>query len=81
MKVSYERVSTAGQSLLRQDVMMEQYGIEKVFTEKISGKNMDRPELKRMLDFVREGDTLVIESISRLARSTRDFLEILDQLE
>ena len=81
MKVSYERVSTPGQSLLRQDVMMEQYGIEKVFTEKISGKNMDRPELKRMLDFVREGDTLVIESISRLARSTRDFLEILDQLE
>jgi len=42
---------------------------------------MDRPELKRMLDFVREGDTVVIESISRLARSTRDFLNILDELE
>ena len=81
MKVSYERVSTSSQSLLRQDVMMQQYGIEKVYTEKISGQNMDRPELKRMLDFVREGDTVIVESISRLARSTRDFLNILDQLE
>ena len=81
MKVSYERVSTSDQSLLRQDIMMEQYGIEKFFTEKISGKNMERPELKRMLEFLREGDILVIESISRLARSTRDFLEILEQLE
>lgn len=74
MKVSYERVSSTGQSTLRQDVMMQEHGVEKIFTEKISGKSMDRPELKRMLDFVREGDTLVIESISRLARSTRDFL-------
>ena len=81
MKVSYERVSTSGQSLLRQDMMMQQLGIEKVFTEKISGKSMDRPELKRMLEFVREGYTLIVESISRLARSTRDFLNILDQLE
>lgn len=63
MKVSYERVSTSDQSLLRQDIMMEQYGIEKFFTEKISGKNMERPELKRMLEFLREGDILVIESI------------------
>ena len=43
MNVSYERVSTASQSLLRQDVMMEQYGVEKIFTEKVSGKNKDRP--------------------------------------
>ena len=81
MKISYERVSTTDQSLLRQDVMMEQQGVEKFFTEKISGKNMERPELKRMLEFVREGDTLIVESISRLARSTKDFLEILEQLE
>lgn len=81
MKVAYERVSTVGQSTLRQEALMQDHGIEKVFSEKISGKNMDRPELKKMLDFVREGDTVVIESISRLARSTRDFLTILDELE
>ena len=81
MKVAYERVSTAGQSTLRQDVMMQEQKIEKVFTEKVSGKDRNRPELQKMLDFVREGDTVVIESISRLARSTRDFLNILDELE
>lgn len=81
MNVAYERVSTAGQSTLRQDVMMQEYQIEKVFVEKISGKDRNRPELQRMLDFVREGDTVVIESISRLARSTRDFLNILNELE
>ena len=81
MIVAYERVSTAGQSTLRQDVMMQEQKIEKVFTEKISGKDRNRPELEKMLDFVREGDTVIIESISRLARSTRDFLNSLDELE
>ncbi len=81
MIVAYERVSTTQQSTLRQDVMMQEHRIEKVFSEKVSGKDRNRPELQRMLDFVREGDTVVIESISRLARSTRDFLNILDELE
>ena len=81
MKVAYERVSTSGQSILRQDVMMQEQKIEKIFTEKISGKDRNRPELQKMLDFVREGDTVIIESISRLARSTRDFLNILNELE
>lgn len=81
MKVAYERVSTSGQSILRQDVMMQEQKIEKIFTEKISGKDRNRPELQKMMDFVREGDTVIIESISRLARSTRDFLNILDELE
>jgi DNA invertase Pin-like site-specific DNA recombinase len=60
---------------------MEQYQVERVFTEKISGKNADRPELKAMLEYVREGDTLYIESISRLGRSTRDLLNIIDVLQ
>ncbi len=81
MKVAYERVSTAGQSTLRQEVMMQEHQIEKVFVEKVSGKDRNRPELQKMLEFVREGDTVIIESISRLARSTRDFLNILDELE
>ena len=81
MKVAYERVSTSGQSTLRQDVMMQDQKIEKLFTEKVSGKDRNRPELQKMMEFVREGDVVVIESISRLARSTRDFLNILDELE
>ncbi len=81
MKVAYERVSTSGQSTLRQDVILQDQMIEKVFIEKVSGKDRNRPELQKMLDFVREGDVVVIESISRLARSTRDFLNILDELE
>ena len=81
MKVAYERVSTTQQSTLRQDVMMQEHGIEKVFSEKVSGKDRNRPELEKMLAFVREGDIVLIESISRLARSTRDFLNILNELE
>ena len=81
MKVAYERVSTTQQSTLRQEMMMQELQIEKVFSEKVSGKDRNRPELEKMLAFVREGDTVVIESISRLARSTRDFLNILNELE
>ena len=81
MKVAYERVSTAQQGTLRQEMMMQEHGIEKVFSEKVSGKDRNRPELEKMLAFVREGDIVLIESISRLARSTRDFLNILNELE
>ncbi|GMK37532.1 multiple promoter invertase [Paenibacillus sp. CCS19] len=55
-------------------------GVEKFFTEKVSGKNMNRPKLNEMMDFVREGDTIYIESISRLARNTFDFLSIVKEL-
>ena len=65
MKVGYVRVSTAEQNTARQEVIMEQLGVEKVFMDKMSGKNTDRPQLQEMLSFVREGDTLVVESISR----------------
>ena len=60
---------------------MKQYQVERVFAEKISGRNADSPELKAMLEYVREGDTLYIESISRLRRSTRDLLNIVDVLQ
>ena len=62
-------------------IIMKQYQVERVFAEKMSGKNADRPELKAMLEYVREGDTLYIESISRLGRSTRDLLSIIDVLQ
>lgn len=80
MKVAYIRVSTEEQNTARQDAMMQEQGVEKVFTEKISGKNMERPQLQAMLDYVREGDVVYVESYSRLARSTSDLLNIVDQL-
>ena len=56
------------------------YQVDRIFSEKISGANKDRPQLKAMLNYVREGDTLYIESISRLGRSTKDLLNIIDTL-
>ena len=71
MKVAYVRVSTEEQNEARQIEALKKHGIEKWFTEKISGKSMDRPQLQAMLDYVREGDTVYIHDFSRLARSTR----------
>ena len=59
---------------------MNNYQVDRIFSEKLSGANTDRPQLKAMLDYVREGDTLCIESISRLGRSTKDLLNIIDTL-
>ena len=59
---------------------MGDYQVDRIFSEKISGANADRPQLKAMLDYVREGDTLYVESISRLGRSTKDLLNIVDTL-
>ena len=81
MKVAYVRVSTVEQNEARQIEALEKYGIEKWFTEKISGKDTNRPELQEMLDYVREGDTVYIKDFSRLARSTKDLLEIVNQLQ
>lgn len=80
-KIGYIRVSTMEQNTSRQEIALSEIGMNKVFIEKISGKNSDRPELKKMLEYVREGDTLYIESISRLARSTRDLLSIVQHLQ
>lgn len=80
MKVGYLRVSTAEQNEARQDVAMQEQGIEKMFLDKLSGKNADRPQLQAMLSYIREGDCVVVESISRLARNTRDLLTIVDQI-
>lgn len=80
MKVGYIRVSTKEQNTIRQEILMEQLGVEKVYIEKCSGKNAQRPELIKMMDFVREGDTVVVESISRFARNTKDLLTLIDKL-
>ena len=74
MRVGYVRVSTAEQNPARQVELMKSLGVEKVFLDKISGKNTDRPQFNEMLSFLRDGDTLYVESFSRLSRSTKDLL-------
>ncbi len=78
MRVGYCRVSTAEQNTARQEVLMEKLGVEKIFIDKCSGKNTDRPALKEMLDFIRTDDIVIVESISRLARCTKDLLWLID---
>lgn len=80
MQVGYIRISAVGQNTARQEVLMRELGVETVFIDRMSGKNTDRPELKKMMAFVRQGDTVVVESISRFARNTRDLLELVEQL-
>lgn len=81
MKVAYVRVSTVDQNEARQVEALKTHGIEKWYKDKISGKDMSRPQLQAMLDFVREGDTVYVHDFSRLARSTKDLLFITEQLQ
>lgn len=80
MKIGYIRTSTADQNTARQEVLMQELGVDQVFIDRMSGKSTDRPELKRMMSFVREGDTVIVESISRFARNTGDLLDLVEQL-
>jgi len=80
MKIGYVRVSTEEQNTVRQEVLMQELGVEKMFIDRASGKNNERRELRNMLAFVREGDTLIVESYSRMARSTKDLLETVEIL-
>lgn len=81
MKVAYIRVSTVEQNEARQLEAMKGKGIEKYFTEKVSAKDTNRPQLQAMLDYVREGDTIYVHDFSRLARSTKDLLDITELLK
>lgn len=80
MKVAYVRVSTKEQNEQRQIEALQKHGIEKWFVEKISGKTNDRPQLMMMLDYVREGDEIFIMDLSRIARSLKGLIEIVDLL-
>lgn len=81
MRVAYVRVPSVDQNEERQIEALKKYDIEKWFTEKVSGKNVNRPKLQEMLSFVKEGDTVYIHEFSRLARSTKDLLDISEELE
>ena len=80
MKIGYIRVSTQEQNTMRQEVLMEQLGVDQIYIDRSGGKNANRPELKTMLEFVRKGDVVIVESISRFARNTKDLLELVEQL-
>ena len=80
MKIAYARVSTTSQETTRQTRAFEQQGIDKVFIDKASGKNAEREQLKKMLGFIREGDVVIVESISRIARNTKDLLDIIETI-
>ena len=79
-KVAYLRVSTTGQSLEVQQQLVEEYGVDKVFAEKVSGTTQNRQKLKECLQYVREGDVLVVTKIDRLARSVSHLHQIVDDL-
>ena len=81
MKVMYIRCSSEDQNEARQCVDAHANGAEKLFIEKVSGKDRNREELKRMLDFVREGDTVMVSDFSRIARNTKDLLDIVEELK
>jgi DNA invertase Pin-like site-specific DNA recombinase len=81
MNIGYVRVSTVEQNEGRQIEALRQRNIDKWFTEKVSAKNTNRPELKAMIDFARAGDTIYIHSLDRLARSTKDLLNIVEELQ
>lgn len=80
MKIGYIRVSTQEQNTIRQEVMMQTLGVDELYIDRASGKNAQRSELQKMMDYVRRGDTVIVESISRFARNTRDLLELVEQL-
>lgn len=80
MKIGYIRISTAEQNIARQEVIMRDLEVDNVFVDRMSGENTNRPELQKMMNFVREGDTVIVESISRFARNTRDLLDLVEKL-
>lgn len=74
----YARVSTEAQNLDRQLDALKKYGVDCIYNEKMTGTKKDRPELSKMLDRMTDGDTVVIESLSRLGRSTKDLIELVE---
>ena len=79
MIYGYARVSTADQNLDRQKDALSKYGIDRLYCEKMSGTKKNRPELDAMLNELRDGDTVVVESLSRLGRSVKNLAELIEQ--
>lgn len=79
MKFGYARVSTMDQNLEMQIGALEKYGVDKIFSDKATGKNMQRKEFSKLLEQLRKGDTLIIFSLSRLGRKTKDLIELVEK--
>ena len=80
MKIGYVRVSTRRTKYCKTEIMLRELGVDELFIDKASNKSADRPELRRMMEYVRHGDTVIVESISRFARNTRDLLDLVERL-
>src|ERR1700721_104422 len=80
LKIGYGRVSTDGQSLEAQEAELQEAGVHKIFKEKASGAETNRPQLARAIGSLHEGDVLVVTRLDRLARSTRDLLNTLETI-
>ncbi len=81
MNIGYIRVSTLEQNTARQELLMQEMGVDEIYIDTVSGKSTNRPELQKMLSYVRKGDTIIVDSISRFARNTKDLLELIDKLK
>src|SRR5262245_57886301 len=79
--IGYARVSTNGQDLTSQEGELRKAGCSKVFAEKLSGIRADRPELRKLVERLKPGDTVVITRIDRLARSSRDLANVIHEIE
>ena len=79
LKLGYARVSTQDQELARQIDALNSYGVDEIFTEKITGTKANRPELLKLKNKLRAGDVVIIESLSRLGRSTKDLLNLIEE--
>ncbi len=80
MLIGYKRCSTQEQKLDRQTDILNQYGVDKIFEEKITGTKRDRQELNKMLEMLREGDIVVVTDLTRLSRSTKDLFDIVETI-
>jgi len=80
MIFGYARVSTEEQNLNRQLDQLKEAGAEKIYKEKMTGTKKDRPELSKLLDYAREGDTIIITDLTRISRSTKDLISLVEEL-
>lgn len=80
-KIGYARVSTQDQNLDRQLDTLKEAGCDKIYKEKITGTKKDRPELDKLLEDLRSGDTIIVSDLTRLSRSTKDLFNLVEQIE
>lgn len=78
--IGYARVSSAGQNTARQEQILKECGVDTLYIEKISGKDTNRPQLQKMMEYVRKGDAVIVEDISRFGRSLKDLIDLVERL-